>query len=68
MHVNEQTVSSLRRGLRRAGFAAVRVSTGEWVYTDFLPDDWARRLYHRLARTRLTARLAAGDVWAEARK
>jgi ubiquinone/menaquinone biosynthesis C-methylase UbiE len=68
MHVNEQTVSSLRRALRSAGFAAVRVTTGEWVYTDFLPDEWARRLYRRLARTPFTARLAAGDLWAEARK
>ena len=67
MHVNEQTVSSLRRALRGAGFSAVRVTTGEWVYTDFLPDEWARRLYRRLARTPVTARLAAGDIWAEAR-
>jgi cyclopropane fatty-acyl-phospholipid synthase-like methyltransferase len=68
MHVNEQTVSSLRRALQRAGFAAVRVTTGEWLYTDFLPDEWARRLYRRLSRSPLTARLAAGDIWAEATK
>jgi ubiquinone/menaquinone biosynthesis C-methylase UbiE len=68
MHVNEQTVSSLRRALRRAGFSAVRVTMGAWVYTDFLPDEWARRLYCRLAHLPLLARLAAGDIWAEARK
>jgi len=68
MHVNEQTVSSLSRALRGAGFANVRVTTGAWVYTEFLPDEWARRLLRRLARTPLTARLAAGDLWAEAIK
>jgi SAM-dependent methyltransferase len=66
MHVNEQTVSSLRRSLRAAGFARVRVRTGEWVYADFVPGGRSRRLYAWLARHRLTARLGAADLWAEA--
>ena len=62
-------------GLRRENLvqysircAHAGVTTGEWVYTDFLPDEWARRLYRRLARTPVAARLAAGDIWAEARR
>jgi ubiquinone/menaquinone biosynthesis C-methylase UbiE len=68
MHVNEQTVSSLRRVIKRAGFAHVRVSTGAWVYTDFVPAERARALYRRLAANRLTSRVAAADIWADATK
>ena len=68
MHVNEQTVSSLRRALRAAGFRRVRVSTGDWVYTEFVPNERLRGLYRWLARKRVTSRLAAADIWAEARR
>jgi SAM-dependent methyltransferase len=50
MHVNEQSLWSLRRGLRRAGFVDVRVEPGVWMYTDFVPDERARRLYRGLAK------------------
>jgi ubiquinone/menaquinone biosynthesis C-methylase UbiE len=65
LHVNEQTVRSLRRALRRAGFDRVTVSLGEWVYCEFVPEEPARELYRRLARHRLTARFGVGDLWAE---
>ena len=64
MHVNEQTVGSLRRALAGAGFAPARVWLGDWIYTDFVPDERAKRLYHRLARMRLTERLGKADLWA----
>jgi ubiquinone/menaquinone biosynthesis C-methylase UbiE len=65
MHVNEQTVSSLRRSLRRAGFRPARATLGQWVYTDFVPEVGAKATYGRLARRRLTARLGAADIWGE---
>ncbi|MGH2760932.1 MAG: SAM-dependent methyltransferase [Actinomycetota bacterium] len=65
MHVNEQTRSSLRRYLRRAGFHPVRVWLGEWIYTDFVPDERARRLYARLAATPFTKRFGTADLFAE---
>lgn len=68
MHVNEQTVTSLRRALRRAGFPDATAHPGEWVHADFVPDERARRLYRRLASHRLTARLGAADVWGHARR
>lgn len=64
MHVNEQTVSSLRRVLRRAGFDPIRVELGGLVYTDFVPDDRAKRLYRILTRFPMTRRLGAGDLFA----
>ena len=66
MHVNEQSLWSLRRTLRRAGFASVRVTLGRFVYTDHLPDESARRMVHRLASHRPTASLARADLWARA--
>ncbi len=66
MHVNEQTLRGLRRSLRRAGLTDVRVRPGDWIYTDFVPDERARVLYHRLAAHRLTAWLGRGDIWGEA--
>lgn len=68
MHVNEQTLGSLRRALRRAGFTNVRGEHGQWIHTAFVPDERARRLYHRLARRRLTAPLGACDLFAQAVK
>jgi len=67
MHVNEQTVTSLRRSLRRAGFAKVDVHPGAMVYVDFMPDAWAQRLVRRLARFRAFARLTHADIVATAR-
>ena len=68
MHVNEQTLGSLRRVLRRAGFADVRGEYGQWIHTAFVPEERARRLYPRLARRRLTAPLGACDLFAQAVK
>ena len=64
MHVNEQTVGSLRRALRRAGFSPARVWLGDFIYADFVPEERARVLYHRLAAHRLTRRLGRADLWA----
>lgn len=66
MHVNEMTVTSLRRALRQAGFADPEVWLGEWMYVDFVPEERAKLTYHRLAKRRLTARLGRGDLWARA--
>lgn len=67
MHVNEQSVRRLRRTLVRAGFHEPVVELGEWVYCDFVPSARARKLYGRLARFRLTRRLAVSNMWALAR-
>jgi ubiquinone/menaquinone biosynthesis C-methylase UbiE len=66
MHVNEQTLSSLRRALRRAGFIAIDVRRGQWVHVDFLPSQWTKALFHLLADRRLTRRLAIADLFATA--
>jgi SAM-dependent methyltransferase len=66
MHVGEQTLLGLRRRLRGAGFARVKVRPGLWMYTDFVPDERARALYYRLARVPLLRRLAVADLWADA--
>lgn len=68
MHVNEQTLRSMRRALRQAGFDRVRGEHGQWIHTAFVPDERARRLYHRLAARRLTAPLGACDLFAQAVK
>jgi cyclopropane fatty-acyl-phospholipid synthase-like methyltransferase len=68
MHVNEQTVTSLRRALNRAGFDSVRVRLGNWIYTDFVPEERAKKLYSYLARIPYVARLGVGDLFGEARK
>jgi ubiquinone/menaquinone biosynthesis C-methylase UbiE len=68
MHVNEQTVRSIRRALQRAGFEAVHAEHGKWLHTAFVPDEGARRLYPLLARWRLTAPLGACDLFARAVK
>jgi cyclopropane fatty-acyl-phospholipid synthase-like methyltransferase len=68
MHVNEQTIGSLRRYLRTAGFDGVRVWVGNWMYTDFVPDERAKRLYHRLAAFPLTRRFGVADLFAEGTK
>jgi hypothetical protein len=66
MHVNEQTVTSLRRSLRRAGFDRVDVRPGAMVYVDFIPDAWAQRLLRALARHRVFRRLTHSDLVARA--
>jgi predicted SAM-dependent methyltransferase len=68
MHVNEQTLWSLRSALRRAGSRHVAVELGGMVYRDFVPDPEARPLYARLARHRVTAPFGAGNLFAEATK
>lgn len=66
MHVNEQSVFSLRRAVRRAGFRDGRAWTGDWVHDAFVPEGGPRRTYHRLAARRATAWLGAADIWAMA--
>jgi ubiquinone/menaquinone biosynthesis C-methylase UbiE len=66
MHVNEQTLRSLRRSLRAAGFDPVEVVLGKWVYTDHVPDPGAKRVYERLAKHRLTAPLGVSNIFATA--
>ncbi|MHB2024259.1 MAG: class I SAM-dependent methyltransferase [Mycobacteriales bacterium] len=68
MHVNEQTRARLRASLRRAGFARVEVVLGGWVYTDHVPEESAKRLYHRLARFAPTASLGVANLFATAFK
>lgn len=66
MHVNEQTLGRLRATVRRAGFRPARVTVGEMVYADFVPDEGARRLYGRLARIPGARRFAVADLWVDA--
>ncbi len=66
MHVNEQTLRSLRQALHRASFAA-EVDLGLWVYDDFVPSERARRIYRVLSRIRPLAQLGIGDLWAVGR-
>lgn len=66
MHVNEQTRRKLRRSLRAAGFASVKVELGLWQWAGFVPDERPRRLYRRLARLGPLAQFAVMDIWAEA--
>ena len=65
MHVNEQTVGSLRRAIAAAGFASPRALPGEWIYTDHVPDARARRVYHRLGRYRVLAPFVVSNLWGE---
>jgi SAM-dependent methyltransferase len=67
MHVNEQTVPSLRRALA-PHFRDVRVWPGDGISTDHVPDERGYALYHRLARLPSPLdRLGRGDIWADAR-
>lgn len=65
MHVNEQTVTSLRRALRRAGFSRGQAQLGAWIYTDFVPEEKAKKLYHQLARVPFLARCGVSNIWGE---
>ena len=64
MHVNEQTVGSLRRSVRGAGFDQVRVVRGRWVHADFVPSERQRRLYHAAARVPGLDALVRADIFA----
>ena len=64
MHVNEQTLRSMCRTLRKAGFDQVGGEHGRWLHTAFVPSERARWLYPLLARWRLTAPLGACDLFA----
>ena len=68
MHVNEQTVGSLRRAMRRSGLRDVQVEVGAWVYTDFVPSGRARRVYERLSTVPGARRLVLANLWGEARR
>jgi ubiquinone/menaquinone biosynthesis C-methylase UbiE len=68
MHVNEQSISSLRRALRRAKFTDIDVRLGSVVYLDFLPGARVRAIYRWLAGHRITRRLAIADLFATAYK
>ena len=70
MHVNEQTLWSLRKAVNAIGFSTVKVELGEWVYTDMIPDDRAKRLYHALAKVPIAPVKALGvsNLWASAVK
>lgn len=63
MHVNEQTARSLRKAFVAAGFET-EVCLGEWIHTDHVPDQRARRLYRLLARLGPLAHLGVADLWA----
>jgi cyclopropane fatty-acyl-phospholipid synthase-like methyltransferase len=69
MHVNEQTVRTMRSALRRAGFEA-DVHLGEWIHDAYVPDSdpKARRLYHRMAKFRPTRAFGIADLWAIGRR
>lgn len=66
MHVNEQSLAGLRATVRGAGFRPAQVTLGQMVYTDFVPDERARRLYRRLARIPVARRLGIADLWVNA--
>lgn len=68
MHINEQSLTTMRGYLRRAGFKPFRVWLGEIVYTEFVPDASARRLYKALARLPLTKRFGISDLFGEGTK
>jgi SAM-dependent methyltransferase len=64
LHVNEQTVGSLRRALRAAGFDNAQAELGNWVYVDFIPDAGAQRTLRRLTKVPFARRVAIGDLFA----
>jgi hypothetical protein len=64
MHVNEQTLGSLKRYVRNAGFTGARSWLGKWIYTDFVPDERAKRLYERLAKLPVLDRFGIADLFA----
>ena len=63
MHINEHTLGSLRRSIKRAGLISVEVHRGAWILDHFVVEDRAKLLYRRLAAHRLTAPLGVADLW-----
>jgi SAM-dependent methyltransferase len=68
MHVNEQSVSRLRRSVRRAGLSIESSALGEWVYVDFVPNKRARALYHRVARIPGLRQFGVANMWLVAQR
>jgi 2-polyprenyl-6-hydroxyphenyl methylase/3-demethylubiquinone-9 3-methyltransferase len=68
MHVNEQSVRSLAKTLRRAGFVDVRAWLGDWVHVQHLPARWARVTVRALSHVPLARALARANVLALARR
>jgi SAM-dependent methyltransferase len=67
MHVNEQTARSLRRAFVAAGFET-EVELGQWIHTEHVPDEAAKRLYGRLSKLGPLAHLGVADLWATGRR
>ena len=68
MHVNEQTVSALRNGLRARVSATSTCIRASGCTPTSCPTQRAAGLYHRLARHRLTARFGVSNLWGHARR
>lgn len=66
MHVNEQTVSSLRGVLKRAGLVAIDAHVGNFLYLDIFPN--GRRLYRKARRIPGLRRLVIADLYASGHK
>lgn len=68
MHINEQSVWSLAKALKAAGFASSKAELGEWVYTSWLKDQRAAKLYSRLAKVPFKPIRALGvsNLWGSA--
>lgn len=63
MHVNEQTLRSLRQAFAGAGFD-VEVKLGSWIRDDSPPSARVQRLYRAAARVRPLAQFVVSDLWA----
>ncbi len=63
MHVNEQTMWSLRKAFQAAGFETT-VELGEWIHTEHVDERRAKRLYRRLAKLGPLAHFGVADLWA----
>ncbi len=66
MHVNEQTVESLRSALVAAGFRSIDVHLGDMVRTDFVPSPRAAGLIRRLGRVGFLRPFIAANIFAAA--
>lgn len=65
MHVNEQSLRSLRTSFRAAGFVNLSVRPAGTVYTGHIPDQRARRIYGRLAKVPPLARFVVSNIWVQ---
>jgi hypothetical protein len=68
MHVNEQTLRTMRGYLKAARFERVRSYPGDWIYVDFVPEERARSLYRRLAALPVLKRFGVADIYGEGAK